>query len=79
MFVCTTVLCEYMNLPRNDVCNFFVDTHVRLKIYRELYHCIIYIANEGRHFRKLNIFAFVDCGKIINTWHDLLCFVLLYK
>jgi hypothetical protein len=24
---------------------------VRIKIYREFYHCIIYIANEGRHVR----------------------------
>jgi len=25
--------------------------HVRIKIYREFYHGIIYIANEGRHVR----------------------------
>ena len=25
--------------------------HERIKIYREFYHCIIYIANEGRHVR----------------------------
>jgi len=23
--------------------------HVQIKIYCEFYHCIIYIANEGRH------------------------------
>jgi len=40
-----------MNSPRNDVYNFTVNTHVRIKIYREFYHCIIYIANEGRHVR----------------------------
>jgi hypothetical protein len=28
----------------------FVNTHVRIKIYREFYHCIIYIANEGHLF-----------------------------
>jgi hypothetical protein len=45
------VLYEYMNSLRNDVCNLYVNTHVRIKIYREFYHCIIYIANEGRHVR----------------------------
>ena len=28
-----------------------VNAHVRIKIYREFYHGIIYIANEGRHDR----------------------------
>ena len=51
MFVCTTVLYEYMNSVRNDVCNLFVNTHVLIKIYRDFYHCVIYIANEGRHVR----------------------------
>jgi len=51
IFVCTMVLYEYMNSLRNDVCDLFVNTHVRIKIYREFYHCIIYIANEGRHVR----------------------------
>ena len=37
-----------MNLLRNDVYNLIVNTHVRIKIYREFYHGIIYIANEGR-------------------------------
>ena len=49
MCICTTVLYEYMNSVRNDVCNLIVNTHVRNKINREFYHCIIYIANEGRH------------------------------
>ena len=51
MFVCTTVLYEYMNLLGNDVYNLFVYTHVRIKIYQEFYHSIIYIANEGHHVR----------------------------
>jgi GH25 family lysozyme M1 (1,4-beta-N-acetylmuramidase) len=51
MFVCTTVLYEYMNSVRNDVCNLFVNTHVLIKIYRDFYHCVLYIANEGRHVR----------------------------
>ena len=54
MFVCTTVLYEYMNSLRKDVCNLFVNTHVRIQIYREFYLCIIYIANEGRHVRIIN-------------------------
>jgi hypothetical protein len=47
MFVCTMVLYEYMNSPRNDVCNLFLNMHVRIKIHHEIYHCIIYRANEG--------------------------------
>ena len=54
MFVCTTDLYEYMNSLRKDVCNLFVNTHVRIQIYREFYLCIIYIANEGRHVRIIN-------------------------
>ena len=27
--------------------------HVRIKIYREFYHGIIYIANEGHHVKIL--------------------------
>jgi hypothetical protein len=49
MFICTTVLYECMNSLRNDVCNLFVNTHVRIKIYWEFHHGIIYIVNEGRH------------------------------
>ena len=41
LFVCTTVLYEYMNLIRNDVFSLFVNTHVQIKIYREFYHSII--------------------------------------
>jgi hypothetical protein len=51
LFVCTTVLYEYMNSVRHDVCNMFVYTLVWIKIYREFYHCIIYITNERRHVR----------------------------
>ena len=31
------------------------NTHVRIKIFREFYHCIIEIANEGRHVRIKSI------------------------
>ena len=55
MLVCTTVLYEYMDSLGNDVCNLFVNTYVRIEIYREFYHCIIYIANEGCHVRILYI------------------------
>jgi hypothetical protein len=51
--LCTTVLYEYINSLGNDVCNLFVNTHERIKIYREFYHCIIYIANEGRIVEQL--------------------------
>lgn len=47
MFVCTAVLYEYMKSFRNDVNNLFDNTHVQIEIYREFYHGIIYIANEG--------------------------------
>ena len=29
----------------------FINAHVRIKIYREFYHDIIYIANGGHHDR----------------------------
>jgi hypothetical protein len=45
------VLYEYMKSPRNDFSNFFDNTHVRIKIYREFYYDIIYIVNERRHVR----------------------------
>ena len=35
MCVCTTVLYEYINSLRNDVCNLFVNTHVRIIIHEE--------------------------------------------
>jgi hypothetical protein len=53
MFVCTMILYEYLNSPRNDVFNLFVNVHVRIKIYREFDQCMIYIPNEGRHVRIL--------------------------
>ena len=45
-FIYTTVLYEYMHSFMNDVQNLFVNTHVRIKIYPDVYHGIIYIANE---------------------------------
>ena len=51
MFVCITVPYEFMNLLWNDVYNLFVNMHVRIKIYQEFYHGVIYIANEGHHVR----------------------------
>ena len=43
--------CMSTELKRKEVCNLFVNTHERIEIYREFYHFIIYIANEGRQFR----------------------------
>jgi hypothetical protein len=37
------VLYEYMKSLRNDVSNFFNNTHVRIKIYRDFYHNIVYL------------------------------------
>ena len=51
MFVCTTVLYEYMHLLYNYVYNLFGNIHVQIKIYQEFYHCIIYITNEGHWVR----------------------------
>ena len=50
-YICTTVLYEYMNSLRNDVYDLLVNKHVRIKIYQEIYHGIIYIDNEGHHAR----------------------------
>ena len=61
MFVRTSVLYEYMNSLRNYVCNLLVNTHVRNRMSREFYHCVIYLANEGRHVRiidKVDIVTF---------------------
>jgi hypothetical protein len=49
MFVCTAVLYKYIKSHSIDLHNLFDMTHVRIKIYQEFYHCIVYIANEGRH------------------------------
>ena len=40
-----------MRSPRNDAHNVSVNTHVRNKIPSEVYHGIVYIANEGRPIR----------------------------
>jgi hypothetical protein len=37
-YICNTVLYEYMNSLRNDVCDLFVNMHERIKICREFYH-----------------------------------------
>ena len=42
MFVCTTILYEYISLL-DAIYDLFVNTHVRFKIYLEFYQCIIYI------------------------------------
>lgn len=39
----------YMKLPMIDVNTFFENKHVRIKIYREFYHGIIYIVNKGSY------------------------------
>jgi hypothetical protein len=51
------VLYEYMKSLRNYVNNLFDNTHVRIEIYREFYHSIIYIAIEGRYVRIIFIYV----------------------
>ena len=61
---CTMVLYEYTNLLRNYIYNLFFNTHVRIQIYREFYHIIIYIANEGRHVRTINYHLWLEMDYI---------------
>ena len=51
MFICTKILYEDINSLSNDVCNLFVNTHVRIKIY----HCIIYIDYEVDHVFRIHV------------------------
>jgi hypothetical protein len=46
MFPCTTVLYKHMKLLRSDVHNLFGNSHVRIKIYQESYHNIVYIVDD---------------------------------
>ena len=59
MFACIMVLYEYIKSSRNEVNNLFDNAHVRIKIYQEFYHIIIYITNEGSHVIICNIFYFM--------------------
>ena len=54
------VLYEYIISFRNDIYDLIVNRHVRIKIYQEFYHDIIYITNEGRHVRILNIKLYIS-------------------
>jgi hypothetical protein len=45
------VLYKYMKSLGNDVHNLSINAHVQSKIYREFYHNIVYIPNEGHHIR----------------------------
>ena len=45
-----------MRSHRNDAHNVSVNTHVRNKIHPEVYHGIVYIANEERPIRILGNF-----------------------
>ena len=63
MFVCTTVLWKYMKLLRNYVHNLSDNTHVRSKLYRVFYHCIVYIANDRSHVKISNIHGSITSHK----------------
>ena len=49
-------VCVHKNVYTPDIHNIPNNTQVRSKIYRELYHDIVCIANEGRHIRPLLYF-----------------------
>lgn len=42
-----------MKSHKNDILDLCDNTHAQLRIYREFYHYIIHIANEGRHFEQI--------------------------
>jgi hypothetical protein len=50
------ILVLYPEQYINGVLNLSDNAHARIKIYREFYHCIFYIANKGRHVRMLDTF-----------------------
>jgi hypothetical protein len=50
-FVRTTILYKYIKSLSNDFHNLSDNTHVRIKIYGEFYHGIVYIAHEGCNIR----------------------------
>jgi len=64
-------VCKYMKSHKNDILDFCDITHAQLRIYREFYHYIIYIANEGRHFRTNNKSRTLSfCQVVIKIYPD---------
>jgi hypothetical protein len=58
MFVCTTILYEYINLL--DIYNLFANTHVRIKIYREFYHVLFILT------MKYVVLEYIDKNLLIS-------------
>ena len=56
MLASTMVIYYYMKSLGNDVNNLFDNTHVRIKIYGDFFHGIIYIDSEGRHVRIFHFY-----------------------
>ena len=50
--------------------HFFDNTHVRIKIYREFYRSIIYIANEDRHVRISSLLSPVCQSKQLHSFRN---------
>jgi len=71
MFVCTMILYEYMKSLRNGVNNLFDNMQMKIKIYREFYHGVIYIANERRHVRTYTTLHNLRGTILCNIKHDL--------
>ena len=51
VYVCMHDGPVWMHTITNDGNNLFDNTHVRIKIYRDFHHGIIYITNERRNVR----------------------------
>ena len=54
MFLISTVLCSCIKQPSNDINICSSNTHVRSKVYQELYHYVVYITNERRNMIIIN-------------------------
>jgi len=70
-----------MNSLRNDFKN-FDNTHMRIKIYREFYHSIIYKANDRCHVEILYygnltycvVFFFIVCLRLVSCVPNVVSF-----
>ena len=63
MFMCTTVLYTYMKSPQKDVHKLSDITHVRSKIYQDLYQIIVHIA-KGRHVRMCFLWTIISLSQM---------------
>ena len=54
-------------MEKIDFYNLFGNRHVWIKMYREFYHCIIFMANEGRHVRISDILYIILTKEVVIT------------